>query len=422
MITIINKPCGYGKTTSAIEQMTSMYAEGKKFIYVTPFLDEITRVTQCVRCPLLNTEVIKTPSKSYSGNADKPLNTKSEDFIYLLQNRQCIATTHQLFLGFNKENIHLLNGYHLILDEVINPIEPIDISKDELHLLHEGKLIQVAEDGNVAWTAPNFHSPLLNHIKKKILTGSTYLVNDSFLMWMFPKEIFSAFESAQVLTYMFHGTILRAYFAFHNIRYSSEGISTEEHRNYRRNARRLVTSIVEDSKNFKIKKVRKGHKPIMDSAFSVNHCKTLVKEKELAKISTRISNFLRNRDDKDKLMFTVYNDFLTKASWAGLKKAHIPLNERATNKYADRTLLVYVANRYLPPHINALLGTKNLKFNEDLWATNELIQWIYRSAIRNNEPITVYIPSYRMRTLLKNWLNAIDLEEPDFGEDVPWAA
>ena len=41
---------------------------------------------------------------------------------------------------------------------------------------------------------------------------------------------------------------------------------------------------------------------------------------------------------------------------------------------------------------------------EDKFALSELVQFIYRSASRNNKPIDVYIPSKRMRTLFLEWL------------------
>ena len=38
----------------------------------------------------------------------------------------------------------------------------------------------------------------------------------------------------------------------------------------------------------------------------------------------------------------------------------------------------------------------------------KLIQFIYRSAIRDGKPIIVYVPSKRMRELLKDWINKKD--------------
>lgn len=42
---------------------------------------------------------------------------------------------------------------------------------------------------------------------------------------------------------------------------------------------------------------------------------------------------------------------------------------------------------------------------EDDYALSEMIQWVWRSAIRDGKEIWVYIPSRRMRELFQNWLN-----------------
>jgi hypothetical protein len=35
-----------------------------------------------------------------------------------------------------------------------------------------------------------------------------------------------------------------------------------------------------------------------------------------------------------------------------------------------------------------------------------MLQWLWRSRVRNGEPVTVFIPSARMRGLLQRWLDA----------------
>ena len=42
---------------------------------------------------------------------------------------------------------------------------------------------------------------------------------------------------------------------------------------------------------------------------------------------------------------------------------------------------------------------------ENKYALSYLIQWLFRSAIRDDKPINIYIPSRRMRELLISWLN-----------------
>jgi len=45
--------------------------------------------------------------------------------------------------------------------------------------------------------------------------------------------------------------------------------------------------------------------------------------------------------------------------------------------------------------------------NEDRYALSEMVQWVWRSAIRDGKEISIYIPSLRMRTLLKDWLDEV---------------
>ena len=50
--------------------------------------------------------------------------------------------------------------------------------------------------------------------------------------------------------------------------------------------------------------------------------------------------------------------------------------------------------------------SRDIKINEDIWALGEMIQFIFRTQIRDGKPINIYIPSQRMRNLLINWLNS----------------
>lgn len=43
--------------------------------------------------------------------------------------------------------------------------------------------------------------------------------------------------------------------------------------------------------------------------------------------------------------------------------------------------------------------------SEDLFALSTLLQWIWRSQVRDGKSIDIYIPSERMRSLLKLWID-----------------
>ncbi len=55
--------------------------------------------------------------------------------------------------------------------------------------------------------------------------------------------------------------------------------------------------------------------------------------------------------------------------------------------------------------IKKILSYKNVEISQDEYSLSEMIQFIWRSRIRNNQPIKLYIPSSRMRNLLIRWLD-----------------
>jgi hypothetical protein len=52
-----------------------------------------------------------------------------------------------------------------------------------------------------------------------------------------------------------------------------------------------------------------------------------------------------------------------------------------------------------------LLSYKGANMDQELYALSEMVQFIWRSRIREGKEIMVYVPSKRMRTLLTDWLN-----------------
>ena len=53
----------------------------------------------------------------------------------------------------------------------------------------------------------------------------------------------------------------------------------------------------------------------------------------------------------------------------------------------------------------ASIGWAIIEIDEDGFALSELLQWIWRSQIRQGKPIILYIPSKRMRELLEDFLD-----------------
>jgi len=47
---------------------------------------------------------------------------------------------------------------------------------------------------------------------------------------------------------------------------------------------------------------------------------------------------------------------------------------------------------------------RGIEPRHDDYALAELLQWVFRSAIRDDKAIDLYLPSSRMRKLLKGWM------------------
>lgn len=91
----------------------------------------------------------------------------------------------------------------------------------------------------------------------------------------------------------------------------------------------------------------------------------------------------------------------------GYTKAFLTFNAKATNNYRNRDCLVYIANIFMNVNEKKFYQMHGIDVNEDMYALSIMVQWIWRSAIRDGKEIYIYIPSRRMRTLLVDWIDSL---------------
>ena len=125
-----------------------------------------------------------------------------------------------------------------------------------------------------------------------------------------------------------------------------------------------------------------------------NYFKHIIKSKAKYNMWTTI---LGLEDKKEKVRIALSGD--------GYARGFVPCNCRATNIYSEKNCIAYLLNRFLNPLDKGFFEDKGIVVNEELWALSELIQFVWRSAIRNNKEIYLYIPSERMRKLLTDYIN-----------------
>ena len=107
-------------------------------------------------------------------------------------------------------------------------------------------------------------------------------------------------------------------------------------------------------------------------------------------------------------MWTTFKKYSPMLKGKGYTRGFVSHNAKATNEYRECHSLAYCLNRFLDPDIARYFQEMGLESRENLYSLSELVQWIFRSRIREGQPINVYIPSKRMRNLLKGWLEHSD--------------
>ena len=72
---------------------------------------------------------------------------------------------------------------------------------------------------------------------------------------------------------------------------------------------------------------------------------------------------------------------------------------RGTNDYAHCSHLIYLYGQHMNPYVARWLEDNSRAF-DDAYALTELIQWVWRSRVRKEQPITLFLPSPRIRRLM----------------------
>lgn len=393
-VRVIDAVMGAGKTSKMIDKINNA-DRSKKFIYITPFLDEIERIKKAV-----TSRDFKAPTNNVEGGR------KLTSLKRLIEDGVDIAATHSLFEMADDELIELLeaSNYTLILDEVMDVIDKATVSPSDMRMLLDKEFIKL-EDNAVKWTATSiqYESGRFDDIRLLAEAGNLYYHRDRFLIWAFPPRVFAAFEKVIVLTYLFDAQVQRYYFDMYDIPYQKHSLIDNEIVPYDRKADNRaqlfeLIDLYEGEHN--------NHGESSEFAFSRGWMNRR-KQDELEAIQRSMYSYVRRiaKAKSSDVLWTTLKDFEHDLKGRGYSKGFIPVNTRATNDYADRYALMYVFSRFMNPYEKSFFQDNGVRVNEDLLALSDMLQWIWRSRIRNGEPIQLYLPAARMRRLLKQWAN-----------------
>jgi hypothetical protein len=243
------------------------------------------------------------------------------------------------------------------------------------------------------------------------------MLQDSVLIWQFPVRIFEKFKEVYIMTYLFPGQIQKYYFDLYDIDYSYYKIALLEPNHY--------TLIPHDGS------INSNLKPLIniyegnlndigktDSALSWSWYMNCINKPKLKELKNNLKNYFQHivNVKSREILWTCFkgefvkkiNDFtiMSQVKGNGYTKGFIAHNARATNKFKGRTCVAYCVNKRMRPIIrNTYFAAKGIKVDENLYSLSEMLQFIWRSAIRDGRKIDLYIPSKRMRKLLIDYLD-----------------
>lgn len=397
---IIDSTMGSGKTTKAIEMINT---SPENFIFVTPFLSEVQRVKKSCRGKLFY-----EPENYGKGKLDS--------LHRLLRDKRNIASTHALFQMATDETRELIRkgNYILILDEVINVIEEIKVPKGTLDsYINSGYLKQ---DGELLRWNEEFKDVQIHDSNLKNMAMNSNLVyhKDSFLFWMFPIESFKLFKEVYVLTYMFDAQIQKYYFDLNNvdcsfyevIKYNEAYLMQPKdnimEQNFKRSIRKKIHILYDDKLN-----------EIGEDKYALSSTwHNRAKDEDIKKLKNNLQNFFIHKinSKSNDNMWTSFKNTKNKIAGKGYTKGFVPCNARATNDFSHKNTLAYCVNVFINPTIKQYFNSKGIEMDEDKYALSEMLQWIWRSSIRNGEEIVLYIPSKRMRDLFTQWLYSDEID------------
>ncbi len=400
-IKVVDSIMGSGKTSAMINKMKM--EKDKKFIYITPYLDEVARIKE--ECSELN---------FYEPTNSNTTGTKLEGFKKLMLYGNNIVSTHSLFSNVDDACLNHIkaNGYTLILDEVFEVVSKLQLTKHDVSVILK-EYVEIEQDNRVRWIEGKYCGRF-NDVREMCNNNSIYLHNSQFFFWCFPVEIFDAFEETYVLTYLFEGQLQKHYYDMYNVEYEYLGASKLDD-NYvigdkvcdfavRDNLKDLIT--IYDGKmnsNYFLVSNTTNYKKTELSSTWIMNAPQWSKDQLKANLRNYFVNLMKSSTSNN--LWTTKKSFKGDIKGKGYSKSFITLNTRATNTYSDRNTLAYVYNKYLNPIDKQFFKYKGIEVDEEMLALSEMLQWIWRSAIRNGEPINIYIPSTRMRELLMKYLD-----------------
>lgn len=397
-IEILDALPGSGKTYAILEYISKN--KELPWLYITPMLSELED-----RLPAMQD---KFDLKFMIPEKENP-KPKSNQVLEALKEGQHIACTHELTMHFTQEHIKeiALQGYNVVCDEELNLIEAFKLSKSDFDFLHNHNLLSKDTEnfGKISFLDQDMsYDAKYGQVKKLCDRGCLYGAkdNDNMLVTYLSPDLILAANRFILLTYNFGGSVMSAFLGLHKITHSYLDIPL--YRSNIKNKQELI-DLIEFVEPISVKKFLENQTNYnLSSSWwqrEVNH-KTINKENVRKLLSSLPKNL---KVPSNEVFYTLPVDSYSKVKDKNVPEVNLlSFNIRATNDYAHKSYAIHALNVFCNVTVSSYLKGYGYIVNEDDYALNTAIQWLFRGRLRNREKMKVTFLSARMNAVFKNWL------------------
>ena len=416
MVKVCDAIMGSGKTSAAINYINE-HPE-KRFIYITPYLPEAGRIKNS--CPEARFVEPSDKIKEFGFS-------KSEHCLHLMDEGCNIATTHQALKFFKQESFQKMKerGYTVIIDEELEALsQEKEATYGNMKTMLDAGYVEIVDENKFvltgvpcigdwqATTCRMLESRPLLYLPSKDRKDPSQ--KEEAWYWIFPPDMFRIVDEVIIMTYMFDRSQMASYFKMFGIECQKIGVRYDGAR----------YEFEEDPDKWYVPEY-------VERIHDLLHVCDEDKLNAIGDKSTAMSMnwFSKNADGVKDLGNNIYS-FLTrrvvckasermcakyKSAWGKLRRkgfwgSGVEFNVRAKNDYRDKCALAYPANVYYPPCLVKFYRDNGAPLDEEGYALNTMIQWIWRSAIRDGHEVWLYLPSKRMRELLFGWMEEVSAQ------------
>lgn len=460
---VVDAICGSGKTTAVINMINNSDKD-KRFLIITPYLTEVERYKR--ECPDRDFRtpppITKTGKSKLSSLKQMIKEGKNIVSTHALFNRFdgeiieiCRMAKYDLILD---EVASVIENYDIGPDDFVTLMNYVDVDEHTRQLVWK-KSKENYRDAKFA------DEKRLCDLGSLVLypsagTEDKDIVNTNLLVWTLPVGIFNSFRNIYILTYLFDCQYQKYYYDYYGLKYEYLSVEGDSKDNYhfvpydpdKSYIKYDYSKLIHIEDDEKLNDIGSNGLPKQTEYLLSKNWYDRMKDTDIAMktLKNNLTNFFNNRckdgaiynlwtcfkdyqyllrgrgysggyvypkkvrdmalsGSKNKVLSKkveqniIYDDYSQPIGWGNIY-GFAPMNVRATNDYVQTKNVAYPVNRFMKTGIKNFFVMNGIKVDEEQWALSEMLQFIFRSALRTGHEITIYVPSVRMRRLLENWI------------------